>query len=356
MANPSTNLFHYAKKELSQDAVICWLIAWAGQNKNADPEAEKLRRCGREFVHALLNHKREAKSIELPKEITTEVYQQDKGIDVLARINGKQVLLIEDKTGTQDHSGQLKKYYDNVVGGGTKKLSGKTAPEDIYPVYFKTGNQPLEADRRIEGVNGYRVFHRKNFLDVLNGYEGKNPILVDFRQYLQGLEDDTNGYKEWTRDKDSRRSWAAWEGLFRCLEEKKAGKISWNGWGYVANPSGGFLGFWWAPSGVDDTAPIYLLIENVNGNLCLRVNAEKESKEERQRLKWHWHDRIMQAGNRQKQQVDRPRRMSIGGHMTVGIWKEDWLAFGQDDKLDIPGTVENLKQAESVLRAAANSE
>ena len=26
------NLFHYATKELSQDAMICWLIDWAGRS------------------------------------------------------------------------------------------------------------------------------------------------------------------------------------------------------------------------------------------------------------------------------------------------------------------------------------
>ena len=353
--NPSTNLFRYATKELSQDAVICWLIAWAGQNKSDDPEQEELRRCGREFVHALLNHKREGKSVELPEEIATEIHQQDKSIDVLARINGKQVLLIEDKTGTGDHSGQLKRYYDHVAGGDTKKLLGKTAPEDIYPIYFKTGNQSLADDRRIErtieGVNGYRVFNRENFLKVLNGHEGNNPILMDYRQYLQDVEDDTNGYKEWK--KDSSKSWHAWEGFFRCLECELGieDDVEDAPWGYVHNQSGGFLGFWWWPSG--DSA-VYLQIEGEE-KLCFKVYAKGESKEEKTRLKWDWHDRIMQAGNRQKQQVDRPQRMSIGGHMTVGIWKGEWLAF-KDGKLDIPGTVKNLKRAESVLKAAANAQ
>ena len=347
--SPSTNLFDYATKELSQDAVICWLIAWAGQNKSNDTEEEELRRCGREFVHALLNHKREEKSIELPEQIATEIHRQDKSIDVLARINGKQVLLIEDKKRTRDHSGQLKRYYDHVAGGHTKKLLGKTAPKNIYPIYFKTGNQPHADDRRIEGVisggNGYKVFNREDFLRVLNGYKGNSRILMDYRQYLQDMEDDTNGYKEWR--KGSPKSWQAWEGFYRCLECE----LGRGGWGYVPNPSGGFLGFWWDPSG-DWT--IYLQIEN-DEKLCFKVGAKGESKEEKTRLKWDWHRRIMQAGNRQKQRVGKPRVMRIGNTMTVGIWREDWLAF-EHGKLDIPGTVKNLKQAELMLRAAKNSE
>ena len=268
--NPSTNLFRYATKELSQDAVICWLIAWAGQNKSNDTEEEELRRCGREFVHALLKHGREP--VELPEEIATEIYQQEKRIDVLARINKKHVLLIEDKTSSRDHSGQLKRYYGHVAGGHSEL--GETAAEDIYPIYFKTGNQPRWDGRRIErfieGANGYRVFHRDDFLRVLNGYKGKNQILVDFRQYLQDWEDETNGYKDWS--KDSPKSGKAWEGFFRCLECELGieDDVEYAPWGYVPNQSGGFLGFWWWPSG--DSA-VYLQIEGEE-KLCFKVNSE----------------------------------------------------------------------------------
>ena len=47
------NIFDYATKELSQDAVICWLIAWAGADSNGSPEKEELRQCGLAFVKAL---------------------------------------------------------------------------------------------------------------------------------------------------------------------------------------------------------------------------------------------------------------------------------------------------------------
>ena len=74
--NPNRpNLFTYATKELSQDALICWLIDWAGQNKGESSEDEELRRCGLRFVSALLNHKRaEMDPIGLDSEITTEVH------------------------------------------------------------------------------------------------------------------------------------------------------------------------------------------------------------------------------------------------------------------------------------------
>ena len=44
--------------------------------------------------------------------------------------------------------------------------------------------------------------------------------------------------------------------------------------------------------------------------------------------------------------------MRIGNYMTVAWWKHDWMAFDRDGKLDVPGTVENLKRAEAVLKRA----
>ena len=121
MNSNDPNLFHYATKELSQDAMICWLIAWAAQGKGTGPEQEELRRCGLRFVSALLNHNRDDKDpIKLEEDVETEIHPQDRRIDVLARINRKHVLLIEDKTVTKDHSEQLSRYYDDVVKGGTQ--------------------------------------------------------------------------------------------------------------------------------------------------------------------------------------------------------------------------------------------
>ena len=140
------NIFHYATKELSQDAMICWLIAWAGRNEEAcdDEEQKALRACGRQFVQALLNHKRNTQ-IQFSGNIETEIHQQDKSIDILARITdsatgNQHVLLIEDKTGTGDHGDQLERYYEAVVGGETKL--GQINRNNVYPV-LSQDRQPV---------------------------------------------------------------------------------------------------------------------------------------------------------------------------------------------------------------------
>ena len=335
------NIFDYATKESFQDAMICWLLEWSKPEYRSQDKA--LHNCGVGFVHSLLKKH----DTNLDGEIEeVEIYRQKRNIDVLTRINGKYVILIEDKTDTKDHSGQLVRYYNDVTEGNTQIR--KIVKERLFPIYFKTGNQPLSDDLRIEKEK-YKVFNRKDFLNVLNGYEGCNSILVDFRQYLQGLEDETNSYAEWTQNNE-RESWRAWEGLYRHLEYKLFdGTQRWNGWDYV--PRGDFLGFWWQPSGMDGYE-LYLQIEAHPGGrakLCFKVDAEGKSSEEQEGLKRDWHGRVMAVDG---EWVERPEVMRRGYHMTVAWWREDWLAFGKDEKLDIPNTVENLKQAESVLKRA----
>ena len=350
------NIFHYAPNELSQDAMICWLIAWAGQD-GTDGD-EQLRKCARRFVGALLNHKREDR-IRLRGAIMTEIRQQDNRIDVLARINGTHILLIEDKTGTTAHGNQLDRGYEAVVGGETG--FGAVDEEHVRPIFLKTGTQSIAEDREIEaGRYGYKVFRRTDFLRVLNSYGGSHPILVDFREHLQEIEDRTNSYREWPQD-HRRGDYLAWQGFYRRIEcellEVHNG-IAWLDWGDVSNPAGGFLGFGWQPPGVGKCCPLYLQLEVSSWReagdekLCFKVHARGNKDKQRQaQLQREWYERVLTAGG---EQVQRPARMRRGGHMTAAEWKGEWLDFNpRSGRLDIGRTVENLRQAECVLTQAA---
>lgn len=363
--NNKPNIFEYATKELSQDAMICWLLKWSEAGQSDDRE---LHDCGVRFVCALL--RKHDPKIQLNEIDEVEIHQQDQKIDVLARVKDKSdrqyVLLIEDKTGTKNHGEQLKEYYTKVADGKTK-LGPVNKDENLYPIYLKTGNQSLRDDRcieenkRIEGKYNYKVFNRQDFLEVFELYAGDNAILLDFRQHLEQLEYRTNSYKEWTKeereqnDKGEYWYWNAWEGFYRCLEEKLSRNKWGYGWGYVPNPAGGFLGWWWWP--VD--SKLYLQIECNkkkrggwrDARLCFKVSSE--DKDDKRELKWCWHNRVIKAGG---QQVTKPKIMRIGNAMTVALWKEDWMAFGEDGKLDITQTVENLRQVSDVVKKAAESE
>lgn len=348
--NDKPNIFNYATKELSQDAVICWLLDWAGR-QDAQGEDKALHECGRRFVEALLDEHRTSLAPDNEEEI--KIRQQDHGIDVLARING-QVLLIEDKTSTSDHSKQLKRYYDVVVEGKTGL--GEVDKEKLFPIFLKTGNQSRAEEKRIEESvetgKGYKVFNRKEFLEkALNDYAGSNPILTDFRAYLQAWEDDANSFHDWKKGESTKWSWNAWEGFFRYLEEELK-DCRW--WGYVPNPRGGFRGLCWSANDVEG-GEMKLQLEIVPGKpaeqkLCFKVGVG--NKEDRGAMKDKWRKLVRDAGG---EAVELPRTRS-GWTMTIALWKESWLAFDSDGRLDKEATVVNLKKAETVLAKAIDME
>ena len=342
------NLFDYATKELSQDAMICWLLKWAAsEHRETDRELSDV---GRQLANALLA-KHDA-GVEID---TVEVWQQQHRIDVLARINGAHVLLIEDKTDSSDHSGQLERYYERV--------KSEHPNSHIHPIYFKTGNYQrqesawIEQERTHAGAGyRYKLFDRCDFLAVLEGYRGANSSLLDFRDYLQRLEDRTNSYCKWTKE-SGRGCWESWQGFFRHLEQAlEPEPIRW--WGYVPNASGGFLGLCW---GFEEGNRAYMQLEVQPWNLerqhlCFKIWADDADKAEQDRLKHDYHRRIMAAG---RGQVRRPSRMRRGNTMTVAMWGKDqddgWLAFDPDGKFNLEQTVSRLKEAQGVLKAAMSA-
>src|SRR5688500_7119832 len=103
------NVFDFATSELSQDAFICWLAAWA------DPA----HRINNEPLHgmatAFLDRLLEVGNVPRPAGYqSVEVHAQWNNIDVLLVVNDDTDIIIEDKTNTKDHSDQLKRYKQNV--------------------------------------------------------------------------------------------------------------------------------------------------------------------------------------------------------------------------------------------------
>ena len=345
------NLFDYATKELSQDAVICWLIRWSGAQ--AEDESEQaLRDLGRAFVEALLAKH----GVALAGAVSsTEIHQQNLGIDVLARIRDREtphVLLIEDKTDADQHSDQLKRYHQSVLKGDSALK--KVHETSVRPVFLKTGNQSLYKDRHVERESRYKLFGRRDFLAVLDRYSGDYPIVTDYRERLRRLETAFTGYRHWSRTDDRREwSWRAWEGLFRGLESSLEDSLGAD-WGYVPNPRGGFLGFWWHWDKTKAGDWLYLQLEIVpehpeKQKLCFKVERGADGGRE---ARDKYHQAILSAGDGK---VIRPARMRVGQTMTVGVWKGDWLAFDADARVDIDRTVANLKEAERIVKAAGTS-
>ena len=341
------NLFDFATSELSQDAMICWLLACA-DSTNKD---RKLQQLGKKFWETLLNHKQEHKQpIKLGGEVHVCVHKQVNNIDVLAQVNDQHVLLIEDKTDTGPKgNNQLKQYYETVKSGKSvfRELGGKS----LYPIFLKTGNYSMHEKCVAESIElgGYKVFNRKDFLDVLGGYNGENAIVLDFRRRLQYLEYRTHLWGSW-RKGDWEDNWWGHQGLLCRLEEDLNAdeNCEWINWGYVPNRSGGFLGLWWQSKRVkkNTSDDVYLQLES--DKLCFKVGAGDH--DDRQKLKWNWHDRLMVGHS---DLVEKPPRMRVGETMTVGHWIGGWMQFGKDGVFDLEATFKVLVQAEEVLFAAS---
>ena len=345
------NLFAYATGELSQDAVICWLIEWSATAAN-DAGDHVLRNLGQAFVSALLGKH----NVQLAGDVqSAEIYQQDNGVDVLACIRDEKseyVLLIEDRTDDGIHGDHLHRHLQSALEGSTNL---REVPETICPIYIKTSNRSLADDRKVE-KSYFRLFRREDFLKVLNGCRHSHPVVMDFREHLQRAEDDSRGFDAW-RQGDDRGNWsqAAWEGFYRRLEEELEGEDGCIRWHRVSRPGGEFLRFHWSV-GSRRGAQFNLLLEVSPGSpgrqkLCLKAY---RGKSQAHMLAQDSYDRWF--GPSGSELIERPQKSGSGSNVTVGWWKGEWLAFDTDGKLDFGAIAENLRKArDTVLQAHTTS-
>lgn len=185
------NIFNYATKELSQDALICWLVACARKGNGG------LRELGVAFVRALMEADKDRCSVFEVREDRPLAYggncevgrvilgpwQQYGKIDVYfqAEVDGKRVsFLIEDKTHTEMHDDQLERYWEIVAKDGIE--------EDLVKlVYLKTGY--VFGDEREEAKSkGYAVFDAEDMLAVLKerGDAERHEIVRQYVEFLRG--------------------------------------------------------------------------------------------------------------------------------------------------------------------------
>ena len=156
------NLFQYATSELSQDAFLCWLFEWA------KPEYQKLDPALHKVSVILIKELTDDKIEEVR---LLDIKRQENNVDIVLYINHDHVLIIEDKVHAGEHGDQLERYSTYF----TNKFEGQ-----LSFVYLKTGDQSQYRSARDKG---YKVFHRKDLLKVMEKgvLEGtSNDIFLDF--------------------------------------------------------------------------------------------------------------------------------------------------------------------------------
>ncbi len=168
------NLFNIATRELSQDAFITWLLQWASPHcKDYDAD---LFKCASDFVNRLLS----LQTYPPDSIVSIKAGRQWKNIDVWAEVNEDLLLIIEDKTFTGRHSGQLGRYREEAQEwcdqNGRKLVS----------VYLKTGSESSSSLDKVR-EEGFAVFPRKDFIESLDYPSVENDIFTDFRDRIVSL-------------------------------------------------------------------------------------------------------------------------------------------------------------------------
>ena len=239
------NLFKYATSELSQDAFLLWLLEWGKpENKVYD---SNLHEISKSFILFLLDEC-EPFAIE-----SIQCKKQYEDIDVLALINEKYAVIIEDKVFTKEHDDQIKKY-QNII---QKKFG---ANYTIKTIYLKTGNECQNSLRRKSQIEKFKIVTRNDLLDKLRCRSSANVILRDFLNRVQSIEDATLAYKQ---EPISKWTEFAWQGFFLELEKR----LCEGEWDLVPYP-GCFWGYWWNYRWLGDCG-IKLQIEQ--SKVCIKI-------------------------------------------------------------------------------------
>ena len=183
------NLFSFATSELSQDAFICWCLNWINYPN------EVLYPMAKDIFSELLKEK----NLENEK---VKILRQYKKIDVLVILkNSKKAFLIEDKTYTSEYSEQIKRYKENIKNDFKEEINS------IKTVYFKTGfwfsdDELVKTDIKIS---------RKQFIDILDKYRGKNQILDDYCEYFKGVTENEEKEKNYLISEEEFSQKKYWE-------------------------------------------------------------------------------------------------------------------------------------------------
>ncbi len=322
------NIFNYATSELSQDAIICYILEWAKiENKDIN---EDLYNLGIEFINSLFDNFNQINKPNTYHKI--EIKKQYKNIDILCIVNNEYSIIIEDKTNTKNHSDQLKRYFEEI-----KKDFNKTK---ILPIYFKTGDQSNYDNVK---EKGYSIYGRKDFLNVLNNANYKNDVIEDYTDYLQNIENSINSYKITPIEK---WSWNAWKGFYIELKNK----LNDGNWDYVPNRQGGFLGFWWNWSS-EDTYYVYLQIETsweqdiYIGKIKIKLYSKDNNKVEKNIVN-KWKSHVLYNDNNIK--ISKPKVVRTGKSVTVGILENEFRITDNNNIINIDKTIKFIKKIEKI--------
>ncbi|MFA5543370.1 MAG: hypothetical protein WC008_04140 [Bacilli bacterium] len=206
------NIFDYAKKELSQDAFLCWLLTNYNNNDN-----EKLKVASYKVLCRLTN-----RDFEIGSVYDMEIYQQWLRIDVVIGfwVNGKRYYLaIEDKVESCEHN-QLKGYKTSLERYQSKIKNRPYSVSEIFYSYYKTSIIGEEEEKRIKEAQW-----ETSILDIDSIYELftqlKGTGSEVFDSYCEHIEKLHRSYHNLSLPEGNSHDMIAWKAYFESLFKQK---------------------------------------------------------------------------------------------------------------------------------------
>lgn len=160
MINNCPNIFEFATKELSQDAVFCYILDCANDTKKQRIATDFLKLIHVPYVDKIqhLEIKRQQDNIDIKAIVT----YQDKTT---------KYIIIEDKVYSSIHDNQLQRYKDKTIN------REKCNADDIIGIYFKIG-KPQEWERKMCEKTGFHILDYECFLAYIETV-AKDDFVID---------------------------------------------------------------------------------------------------------------------------------------------------------------------------------
>ena len=213
----STNLFSWATRELSQDAFICWLMSFTlKENHGKNPALES---CAMDLIHRI-------PGLETASEVSY-IERQSYNIDVLLTV-GYCYVIIEDKTSTETHEGQISSYKQALMN------YTDMPPEKIKSVLYTILIQPDTGD------DIDYVFTLERLIEIMLPYKSASNSDV-FTYYVEHPEKKADDI-DFTKYPISEWYGETYRAFFEHL--KKESLVS-EDCEYRYVPIGDFIGAWW---------------------------------------------------------------------------------------------------------------
>lgn len=320
------NIFRLATKELSQDGFFTWLLEWADDSNNQFDQ--NLNETAKDFIRLIIG---QIADYQINK---VKAGRQWNNIDIWAEINGEYFITIEDKKNTGEHSEQLERYKQIV----TEHYKDKKFK--LLFIYLKTGNESTATLKKVT-EKGYSIIDRKLILSILNKRQIKNEIFKDFKEHLIAIENETNSFKKYDNIVSN---WKAGEGFYQFLQENIN---EWSDWRYVANQTGGFLGFWYHWNGTNEIGEIYIQIENAfeyGIKLVIKIADWKPNKDTLYELL----NEMNPFAEKNGLSIIKPDKYRAGTTSTLAII-ENAFAIDNEGNLELGKFLETLKVLEKII-------